>query len=405
MSERQAAGRRVEVGLRRVAELDPAAPLPASDPRLVERIAEEIRRGGRISFARFMEVALYDPEAGYYTADRANEVAEAGPGRSGDYLTAPEGHPIFGWAIARHLESVWVMLDRPARFVVREHGAGTGALAAAVLDGLQRSRSPLLEAIRYQPVDVSAARLGRLGERVARLGLVDRLEPFEASPEAGAILANELLDALPVHRVEGGPDGSLLERFVLLAADGSFATTLAAPSTPALATRLEAEGVRLEPGQAAEVCLAVDPWVVDAAASLAGGELLVIDYGDEAPDLYRPGRGSTLRAYHRHRVHADPFVAIGRQDLTAHVDFTAVARAATAAGLAEIGRTSQARFLAALETGELLVALQSDPTVDLGRYLEARAALVRMVDPRVMGGFTVLAFGRQLAAGGIRGFP
>jgi SAM-dependent MidA family methyltransferase len=403
MSGRHETQPRVEVGLRRVAELDPAAPLPESDPRLVERIAEEIRRHGPISFATFMELALYDPEAGYYTADRAGELT-AGPGRAGDFLTAPEGHPIFGWAIARHLESVWVVLDRPARFVVREHGAGTGALAAAILEGLQRSRSPLLEAIRYQPVDVSAARLGRLGERVAGLGLADRLEPFDASAEVGAILANELLDALPVHRVEGGPDGSLLERFVTVAADGSFTTTLAPSSTPALAARLESDGVRLEPGQAAEVCLAVDRWVRDAAASLERGELLVVDYGDEAAELYRAGRGSTLRAYHRHRVHADPFVAIGRQDLTAHVDLTALARAATAAGLVEIGRTSQARFLAALDAGELLVGLQTDPAIDLGLYLEARAALVRMVDPRVTGGFTVLAFGRQLAAGGIRGF-
>ena len=112
----------------------------------------------------------------------------------------------------------------------------------------------------------------------------------------------------------------------------------------------------LEPGQPAEICLAVDDWIAGAAAPLERGELLLIDYGYPAAELYSPARGSTLRAYHRHRVHADPFVAIGRQDLTAHVDLTAVERAALAAGLAPFGRTTQAQFLADLGTGELLVA-------------------------------------------------
>jgi SAM-dependent MidA family methyltransferase len=148
----------------------------------------------------------------------------------------------------------------------------------------------------------------------------------------------------------------------------------------------------------------VDRWVADAGASLERGELLLIDYGYAAAELYNPDRGSTLRAYHRHRVHADPLVGIGRQDLTAHVDLTAVERAATAAGLTAIGRTSQARFLAALETGELLVGLQGDPATTLESYLEARSALVRMLDPRATGAFTVLAFGRDLAPDAIRGF-
>jgi len=404
MSREREADAGVEVGLRRVLELDPAAPLPESDPRLLERIRGEIRRDGPMPFARFMELALYDPEAGYYVASRGADEAETGPGRAADFLTAPEGHPIFGWALARHLESVWLALDRPARFVVREHGAGTGALAAGILDGLRRSGSSLLEAVRYQPVDASPARLDALRERVAALALADRLETFDPRPSPGAVLANELLDALPVHRVEGAEDGGIRERFVVLAPDGTLATALGEPSSPALAARLEAEGVRLRPGQPAEICLAVDPWIAEAAATLEGGELLLIDYGADAADLYRPERGSTLRAYHRHRVHADPLVAIGRQDLTAHVDLTAVERAAGAAGLGWIGRTTQARFLAALGAGELLVGLQTDPEIDLGRYLEARAALVRMLDPRVTGGFAVLGFGRGLAEAAVAGF-
>jgi SAM-dependent MidA family methyltransferase len=354
-------------------------------------------------FARFMDIALYDPVAGYYTADRAEDDA-SGPGRAADFLTAPEGHPIFGWAVAGHLESVWRALDRPSRFVVREHGAGTGALAAGILDGLRRSGSALREAIRYQPVDASPARLAALQQGLEGSGLGSSLEPGNDRAEAGAVVANELLDALPVQRVEGGPDGTLLERFVTLGPGGGFATALGPPSTPELAARLDAEGIRLEPGQPAEVCLALDGWIAGAAAALSRGELLLIDYGYPAAELYRPERGSTLRAYHRHRVHADPLVAIGRQDLTAHVDLTAVERAATAAGLSPIGRITQARFLAALGAGELLVAMQRDPATELAGYLEARAALVRMLDPRVTGGFAVLAFGRGIEAAAIRGF-
>jgi SAM-dependent MidA family methyltransferase len=393
-----------EVGLRRVAELDRSAPLPDSDPRLVERIASEIRREGPMTFARFMELALYDPEAGYYTADHGADEESSGPGRRGDFLTAPEGHPLFGWAIARHLESVWEGLGRPARFVVREHGAGEGALAAGILDGLRRSGSPLRAAVAYQAVDASEARLARLRGRLAELDLGDALEPFDPRPEAGAVLANELLDALPVHRVEGGPTGEPLEVLVAIGHSGGFETTLGPPSTPALAARLEAEAIRLAPGQGAEICLALEPWIAAGAATIERGELLLIDYGHPAIELYQPERGSTLRAYHRHRVHADPFVAIGRQDLTAHVDLTAVERAAEGAGLEPIGRTTQARFLAALDAGELLVGLQSDPSTDVGSYLEARSALVRMLDPRATGAFTVLGFGRDLPAAAVRGF-
>jgi SAM-dependent MidA family methyltransferase len=386
------------LGLRRVPELEPDAPLPPSDPSLVERIAEEIRAAGPLPFARFMELALYDPEAGYYTG------GTTGPGRHGDFLTAPEGHPIFGWSVARHLESAWEALDRPARFVIREHGAGSGALAAGILDGLRRSRAPMLDAVAYQAVDVAPARLDALAERLKEAGGLDRhLRPPDDAPAAGAVVANELLDALPVHRVEGGPDGSLLERFVTLAddagVDAGFTTVAGPPSTPALAARLEAEGVVLAAGQPAEISLEMDPWVAAAVAPLERGELLLIDYGYPAAELYRPERGSTLRAYHRHRVHADPLVAVGRQDLTAHVDLTAVERAAAAVGMTPIGRTTQARFLDDLGAGELLVALQSDPASTLESYVAARSALMRMLDPRATGAFAVLAFGRRIPEG------
>jgi SAM-dependent MidA family methyltransferase len=386
---------RIEVGVRRVAELESDGSLPASDPRLMARIRDEIGREGRLTFARFMEIALYDPEAGYYSAARDADAADRGPGRTGDFLTAPEGHPIFGWTIARLLENVWQRLDRPARFVVREHGAGTGAQALGILDGLRRSNSPLFDAIRYQAIEVSGSRLEELRARLEATGLASHLEPADDSRAPGAILANELLDALPVHRVEG-LDHGLIERYVTLDADGELETALGEPSTPALAARLEAESVQLEPGQPAEICLAIDDWLRNAVAPLERGLALLVDYGAPAAELYTPARGSTLRAYYRHGVHGDLLVAVGRQDLTAHVDLTAVERAAAASGLELLGRTNQAELLAGLGIGELLVGLQTLPDTTLESYLAAKSAVVRMLDPRATGRFAVLAFGRGL---------
>jgi SAM-dependent MidA family methyltransferase len=252
---------------------------------------------------------------------------------------------------------------------------------------------------------VSPARLLILRERFAAAGFTDRLQPLDDRPKDGLVLANELLDALPVHLVEGGPAGELREVFVALDGAGDLALEAAAPSTLALAARLAEDGIELAEGQRAEIGLEVDAWLSSAVAGLDRGLLLVIDYGYPAGQLYDPARGSTLRAYHRHRVHDDPLVAIGRQDLTAHVDLAAVERAATQAGLAPLGRTTQAELLAGLGIGELLVALQAEPASTLESYLEAKAAVVRLLDPRATGKFAALAFGRDLPLGPpLRGF-
>jgi SAM-dependent MidA family methyltransferase len=281
--------------------------------------------------------------------------------------------------------------------VIREHGAGTGALAAGILDGLRRSGSPLSDAVEYQAVDIAPGRRAALEARLETSGLGDRSRPADDTRAPGAVIANELLDALPVHRVEGAADGRVLERYVTLARGARpFDTLLAEPSTPALAARLADEGITLAPGQPAEICLAIDAWLAHAVAPLERGIALLIDYGYPARDLYAAGRGSTLRAYHRHRVHADPFVAIGRQDLTAHVDLTAVERAAARAGMREIGTTTQGPFLADLGAGELLVGMQTAADTTFESYATARAALMRMLDPRATGAFAVLAFERGM---------
>lgn len=370
-----------------------------SDSALVAVIRSEIDRAGPISFARFMELALYHPVHGYYRS------AAARPGRGGDFLTAPEAHPIFGRAIARHVDDAWRALGKRDGFTIRELGAGSGALAAGILSGLAADASDLADVVRYRTVEVEPRRLEELRDRLAAEGLADRLEADDGAPIVGIVIANEVLDALPTHRVVGR--GGRVREILVGWNDATFVDVEEGPSTPALAQRLAAEGIELADGQLAEICLAVDDWVADVAAGLQRGLLLLIDYGHSAAELYDAARrpAGTFAAYYAQRVHGDPYRAIGRQDLTAHVDVTAVERAATGAGLVHLGTTTQGKFLAALGAGELLVELQSGPDASLQAYLEARSALVRMIDPGAMGGFRVMAFGRGLAADAmLRGF-
>jgi SAM-dependent MidA family methyltransferase len=377
-------------------------PLPdldgvGQDEGLVARIHEEIARDGPITFARFMDLALYDPEGGYYRAEAAR------PGRDGDFLTAPEAHPIFGAALARAVADVWDRLGRPEQFVLREYGAGTGTLALAVLDGLAAEHPELAAGLRYDPIEVEPRRIPAIESRLAAAGHRDALGAREVSgrPAVGFVLANEVLDALPVHRVIVR-DGVLRE--VLVGSrDGAFVDVEAEPTTPDLAARLADESVQLAEGQRAEICLAIGPWLSKAAAGLERGVLLLIDYGYPASELYDPvrRREGTLRAYLRHRVHDDPYIHVGRQDLTAHVDVSAVERAAAAVGLDHLGTTTQAEFLVGLGTEGLLRAIQADPATSLEAYLAVRSALMRLLDPGAMGRFRVVAFARGWPAGRI----
>ncbi len=379
-------------GLRRVPPPDLEA--VGEDAGLAARIRAEIGRDGPMTFARFMDLALYDPDGGYYRSSQAR------PGRAGDFLTAPETHPVFGAALARAIEEAWQRLGRPGRFVIREHGAGDGALAASILAGLRASGSELLAAVRYQPFEVDARRVEALRARLLEDGFGAILDAPAVAPATGLILANEVLDALPVHRVV--QRGSQL-REVLVGArdDARLVDVEVAPTTPALADRLEAEGVTLADGQRAEICLAIDAWVGAAAAGLERGVLLLIDYGYPAAELYDPirRRDGTLRAYLRHRVHDDPYRHVGRQDLTAHVDVTAVERATAAAGLEHLGTTTQAEFLVGLGTESLLQAIQADPSTTVEDYLAVRSGLMRLLDPGAMGRFRVMGFGREWPGG------
>jgi SAM-dependent MidA family methyltransferase len=380
------------VTLERRREALPDPEEAGEDAELVEAIRNEVRHGGPITFARFMERALYEPGHGYYRRPLP------GPGRAdGDFLTAPEAHPVFGAAIGRLLEQAWDAMGRPSPFTVTEHGAGTGALAEGLLTGLRRLDSPLAAVLRYHPVEVESARIAALRARLTAAGVADAL--VDAGGSVGVVVANEVLDALPVHRVVARDEG-LRELLVAEDPDGGLAWLEAAPSTPDLAARLDDENVALKNGQVSEVCLAIDGWLAAATRDLERGIVVLVDYAAEPADLHGDARPTgTLRAFARHAVGADPLRHVGRQDLTATVDLAAVRAAAAHAGLEPLGETSQAELLASVGTPALTDAWLRAPDATLQDALDLRSALVRLMDMRGMGGYRLLAFGRGLPAG------
>jgi SAM-dependent MidA family methyltransferase len=387
---------------------DPRSPADSSDAvssdtersaQLVSLIRAEIESSPsrRITFAKFMEHALYEPALGYYrqAADRPTE--------AGDFLTAPETHAIFGWTVARRIEAMWAELGRPRPFHLIEYGAGSGTLAVSILDGLRRRDSKdMLDSIRYQPIESNPRRLDDLRRRFEKDGFAERLADIgaptdEVVPVTGVILANEFLDALPVHRVVFR-GGELLELFVVWreSAGGGFAEIAAEPSTPELAARLADDGVELAEGQVAEICLELDPWLRGVASRLARGCVLAIDYGYDAAELYGPRRlAGTLLGYRGHRVEENPFADPGLVDLTAHVDFTAVGRLAEGHGLRTVSLTTQSEFLVAAGLEGEWRAFQATPGLSAADYTRARSGIVRMLDPRHMGRFRVLVMARR----------
>jgi SAM-dependent MidA family methyltransferase len=356
---------------------------------LVVRIRNEILATGPITFARFMESALYDPSDGYY-ATRHDR-----PTREGDYLSAPEMHPIFGATLASQVEEGWARLGHPALFTLREEAAGSGALGLAILEALA---AKVLAAVRYLPIEATPSRDDEVRARLAAAGHAIRLAPASDadSPITGVVIANELLDALPVHRVTVR-DGEFRELHVGWR-DGWFADVALAPSTPELEATLEQTGIRFVEGQVGEIGLAGQAWMRRLGERLDRGLAIVIDYGHPAPDLYDPVRrpGGLLRTYRRHHAGDDPYRFVGEQDLTAHVDWTTLERVAADAGLMVLGRTSQAEFLTGLGLGDVLMAWAARHGMGRTGYAAARAAVVRLLDPRALGGFGVLVLGRGI---------
>ena len=358
-----------------------------ADGEIRRRIAER----GAITFAEFMEVALYHPGGGYYTSGER-------VGASGDYYTSPSVHPAFGALVSVQLFQMWQLLGQPSPFTVVEAGAGNGLLCRDILNATAGRPAPFRRALRYVCIDRRTSAAHEIG-----LDGVSRIcsDGAPLRGVVGCVLSNELLDAMPVHQVTS--DGGELKELYVVSQDGELAMQADTPSTPLLAQRLNSLGVRLEDGQVAEVNLALDGWIEGVAESLERGFALAVDYGRLAEELYSPTerfRG-TLTTYRNHLQTDRPLEHIGRQDMSAQVDFTAVARAAGDAGLDVLGYTSQAEFLHNLGIGQLL----GRPAGVRARQSQSgHMAMRELVKPEGLGAFRVMALGKNAGHPELWGF-
>jgi SAM-dependent MidA family methyltransferase len=388
---------------------------------LEEIIRTEILDAGPMTFARFMALALYHPTLGYYVGGGTGREPV---GWAGDFFTSGDASPLWGWGIAHQLHQMWELLDRPACFDVVEPGAGRGLLAASVWRYAVALDADWAAALRYTLLDrapaespLRAARERRLADELARIPapaagvrwLDDFAQLMEDQPQGiiGCIISNELVDALPAHVLEKR-EGALAEVYVSLTPDGArLVETLGAPSSTRVVDYLDRYAIpwRGYPdGWRAEVCPAAEDWILRVARALERGFVLTIDYGASARRLYGADRRrGTLMAYARHQVSERPLAHPGAQDLTAHVNFTALARVGREHGLKVAGLTTQTALLSALGVREQADALaarlfphaETERHTDRGQaeYLRRVAlfnALATLLNPHGLGGFHVL---------------
>jgi len=341
-------------------------------------LAQRIRSGGPITFAEYMDACLYHPLHGYYTK------AEQHPRR--DYFTSVDASPLFGRLLARQFHEMWGLLDRPQSFWLVEVGAGAGHLAKQILDCAASSCPEFYDALRFIAVERSSSRRALQSKMLDTHIQVARFTSREEMPDeipCGCIFSNELLDAMPVHRVIR-EHNDLREIYVGLCKNG-LCDEIQPLSSAALTEYFAEQQISLLAEQQAEINLAACRWIAEAGAKLKRGFVLSIDYGHEARELYdeRHMRG-TLLAYERHRASEDFFRAPGEQDLTAHVNFTALEMNGRKSGLARTGFTSQSKFLMALARHGEFADLQSDEMSETERQ-QRRLLFKTLINPEGMG--------------------
>src|SRR5919199_276624 len=417
----------------------------AIDQRLRSIIANQITSvpNQRITFAEYMDLVLYHPEQGYYATGAVNI------GSEGDFFTSSHLGRDFGELLAEQFAQMWEILGRPTPFTLLEMGAGQGLLAADILYYLHRHYSDCFESVQYIIVEKAAGLITQQQQQLQRLKLQTKPLPLrwtslEEIPEnsiTGCCFSNELVDAFPVHQVvlEGG---QLREIYVTTpeVAGATYASPLEEStvsdypakiqkvhsddeinlvevtdtlSTPKLIEYFDFIGIDLlsgaySEGYRTEVNLAALDWLKTVANRLQRGFLLTIDYGYFADRYYQPARHQgTLQCYYQHRHHDDPYLYVGQQDITAHVNFTALEHQGELCGLRKVGFTQQGLFLMALGLGDRIAALSSTDNArgqaiakaqDVMTIMRRREALHQLMDPMGLGGFGVLVQSKNLTA-------
>lgn len=377
------------------------------NPALCEAIARRIEETSqhRITFAEYMELVLYHPQHGYYVTNAINI------GAQGDFFTSPHLGADFGEVLAEQFVQMWEILQRPKLFTLVEMGAGQGILAGDVLKYLQNHYPDFFAALQYIIVEKSIALRKEQQQHLQRLPIQwCSLEEIHPDSITGCFFSNELVDALPVHQFTLH-EGQLWEIYVTtpqaLPSAAQFVEVVSEPSTLQLTKYFDLVGINLAQDvykdmYRSEVNLAALDWLSTVAERLHRGYLLTIDYGYTASRYYSPARSrGTLQCYYHHQHHDNPYINIGHQDITAHVDFTALERWGEGCGLHSVGFTQQGLFLMALGLGERIIALSTNGQAiveaqGLSVLLQRREALHQLISPMGLGGFGVLVQSKGL---------
>ncbi len=368
---------------------------------LVAELRARIAADGPITFRDFMASALYHPKYGYYTTSTGSM------SRGGDYVTSPEVHPVFGALVAKQACQMWDVMSCPARFDLVEHGGGSGLLARDILSWAAKHAPEFGGALRYRIVEISPSLRVAQRHTIETGELPDgAVEWLDSTPSGitGCILSNELLDAFPVHRIVRTGD-QLREVYVALDADGRFVDELRPPCDPAIAQYFAHLGLLPGDGCYAEVNLEAPRWTAAAAASIDRGFVLTFDYGYDAADLYAPWRrDGTLLCFYRQSASSDPYQRVGKQDMTASVDFTTLRRAGEVAGLTTLGMTDQSSFLVRMGIGEGIASVARERPGEVEEYFARRRVVMDLIDPARLGRIKVLLQGKNVEHAPLRGF-
>jgi SAM-dependent MidA family methyltransferase len=348
------------------------------EAQLKEILMQRIARQGRMTFADFMAACLYEPGLGYYTSPGRKVGAE------GDFYTSISVHAAFGRVIAREIARMWRCIGSPGTFTLVECGAGNGRLACDIMDYLAEREATMYGGLRLVLVEkepsLEVAQTNMLSAHTDRVTWLSHDEISTGRfTFSGCLYSNELIDALPVHRVIMTADG--LQEIYVASRKDDFCDETGPISTPAIKEYLARIAIELQPGQQAEINLAAPAWLASASWALREGFILTVDYGFPATELFAPHRTrGTLLCYHRHQTEENPYIRLGSQDITAHVDFTTLMKVGEEQGLRTEWFGEQYRFLLSAGIVEEIEDVERSNATD-EQKLKLRLALKKLIMP------------------------